>query len=328
MRVAFLYPGQGTQRPGMLHDLPDQPAVAATLAEAERILPGSSGNDTAQALRSTVTAQVALCVAGVAATRALAGAGVTPDAVAGHSVGAFPAAVAAGALTFAEALTTVRRRGELMRDAYPRGYGMAAVLGLTVSRVRRMVESIGTDDDPAYVAVVDTDQQIVVAGSTRALERLAVTAARDGARRVQRLDIGVPSHCPLLGGVADALADLLGTVPRRRLTVPYVGDSTGRLLRDTGAVLDDLARGVATTVRWRDATALLGELGTTLFIQAPPGHVLARMAGAAHPHARVLALAETGVADAAVRARRAREHPDPPSNSRSVRRPATPGERR
>ena len=121
-----------------------------------------------------------------------------------------------------------------------------------------------------------------------------------GARRVQRLDIGVPSHCPLLDHVADAMADHLAKIPQRPLAVPYVGDATGRLLHDSGAVLDDLARGIATTVRWRDAIALLGELGTTVFIQTPPGHVLARIAQAAHPRARVITLAETGIADAAL----------------------------
>ncbi|WP_162641725.1 ACP S-malonyltransferase [Streptosporangium sp. 'caverna'] len=311
MSVAFLYPGQGTQRPGMLHGLPGHPAVTATLAEAERILPGSSRQDTAEALRSTVTTQVALCIAGVAATRALADEGAAPDAVAGHSSGTFPAAVTAGTLTFAEALTAVRHRGELMRDAYPSGYGMAAVLGLTVPQVRRVVASITTDDDPAYVAVIDTDQQVVIAGSTRALERLTAPAARAGARRVQRLHIGVPSHCPLLDQVADAMADHLAKIPQRPLAVPYLGDATGRLLHDSGAVLDDLARGIATTVRWRDAIALLGELGTTVFIQTPPGHVLARIAQAAHPRARVVTLAETGIADAALLARRAHRRTEP-----------------
>ncbi|GAA3514029.1 malonate decarboxylase subunit epsilon [Streptosporangium album] len=308
-----MYPGQGTQRPGMLHGLPDHPAVTATLTEAEQILPGSSQQDTAEALKSTVTAQVALCIAGVAATRALADEGATPDAVAGHSSGAFPAAVAAGTLTFAEALAAVHHRGELMRDAYPSGYGMAAVLGLTVPQVRRVVESITTDDDPAYVAVIDTDQQIVVAGSTRALERLAATAAQAGARRVQHLDISVPSHCPLLDRVADAMADHLAKIPQRHLTVPYLGDATGRLLHDTDAVLNDLARSIATTVKWRDGTALLGELGTTLFIQTPPGHVLARIAQAAHPHARVITLADTSIADAALLTRRAHLPTRPPT---------------
>ncbi|WP_165969771.1 malonate decarboxylase subunit epsilon [Nonomuraea terrae] len=309
MKVAFLYPGQGTQRPGMLHDLPAHPAVAETLAEAEHILPGSSLQDSAEALRSSVTAQVALCIAGVAATRALDREGATPDAVAGHSAGAFPAAVASGALTFTEALTAVRKRGELMRDAYPRGYGMAAVLGLSVPQVRRVVEKVATEADPAYVAVIDSDQQVVVAGGAHALERLAATAAEAGARHVQRLDIAVPSHCPLLAGVADAMTDHLAAVPRRRLTVPYLSDSTGRLLHDAGAILDDLARGVATTVRWRDVTALLGELGITLFVQTPPGHVLARFARAAHPDARVVALAGTRITDVVFLARRARRPP-------------------
>ncbi|WP_431933795.1 ACP S-malonyltransferase [Nonomuraea jabiensis] len=306
MKVAFLYPGQGTQRPGMLHDLPRHPAVAETLAEAERVLPGSSRQDGAEALESSVTVQVALCIAGVAATRALAREGATPDVVAGHSAGAFPAAVTSGVLTFAEALTAVRRRGELMRAAYPSGYGMAAVLGLSVAQVRRVVEEVTTGTDPAYVAVIDSDQQVVVAGGVRALERLAAAAAEAGARRVRVLDIAVPSHCPLLAGVADAMADHLAAVPRRHLDVPYLSDSTGRLLHDAGAVLDDLACGVATTVRWRDVNAVLGELGTTLFVQTPPGHVLARFAHAAHPDARVVALAGTSLSDAAFLTRRAR----------------------
>ncbi|MFG2076202.1 ACP S-malonyltransferase [Nonomuraea maritima] len=322
LSVAFLYPGQGTQRPGMLHDLPRHPAVAATLAEAEQLLPGSSRDD-AQALESTVTTQVALCVAGVAATRALACAGVAPDVVAGHSTGTFPAAVAAGVLTFGEALDAVRLRGELMRRAYPSGYGMTAVLGLGPAAVRRVVEAAGTDDDPAYVAVVDTDQQVVVSGSLRALERVAAAAATAGARRVVRLDIAVPSHCPLLAGVADAMAGHLRNVPRRRLSVPYLSDSTGRLLHDAGTVLDDLARGVATTVRWWDVTGLLGELGAALFVQAPPGQVLARMARAAYPRARVLALDDTDVADVAAYARRTRSSHSAYS-AHSAREPAVP----
>lgn len=304
VRVAFMYPGQGAQRPRMLRDLPGHPAVTATLAEAERILPGSSRQDGAEDLRSTVTVQVALCVAGVAATRALADEGATPDAVAGHSAGAFPAAVAAGVLTFAEALVAVRRRGELMRDAYPSGYGMAAVLGLSVPQVRRAVASIATGDDPAYVAVIDTDRQVVVAGSTRALDRLTTAAARAGARRVQRLDVAVPSHCSLLGGVAEAMAEHLTVIPRRRLTVPYAG-GTGRLLHSAGAVLDDLAQSVATELRWRDTVALLAELGTAMFVQTPPGHVLGHLAQAACPYARVVTLADTGIADTAFRVRSA-----------------------
>ncbi|MEU6716538.1 acyltransferase domain-containing protein [Nonomuraea sp. NPDC046802] len=258
--------------------LPAHAAVTATLAQAERLLPGSSCQDDARALESTLTAQVALCVAGVAVTRALADEGAAPDAVAGHSAGAFPASVAAGALTFGEALDAVRLRGELMREACPSGYGMSAVLGLRSCAVKRVVESIATGDDPAYVAVVDTDQQVVVSGSLRTLERLAAAAARAGARRVLRLDIAVPSHCPLLAGVAEAMVARLRDVPRRRLTVLYVSDSTGRLLHDADSVLNDLARGVATTVRWRDVTGLLGELGAAVFVQAPPGHVLAWMA--------------------------------------------------
>ncbi|MEO3810322.1 acyltransferase domain-containing protein [Sphaerisporangium sp. B11E5] len=303
VRVAFLYPGQGAQRPGMLHDLPRHPAVAGTLAEAERVLPGSSRRDGAEELASTVGAQVALCVAGVAATRALAAEGATPDVVAGHSAGGFPAAVAAGVLTFPEALRAVHHRATLMRDAHPTGYGMTAVLGPTVPQVRRLIAAVSTAADPLYLAVVDSGHQTVVTGTLGALARLTRAAPGYGAHRVQRLPIPVPSHCPLLTPVATAMATHLASVPHRPLTTPFIANSTARVLTTPGAVLHDLAWGVATTLRWHDATALLGELGITLFLQSPPGHVLTHLL----PSSRTVALADTPLRDAALAVRRARD---------------------
>ena len=137
MKVAYLFPGQGAQEPGMLHALPDHPAVAATLAAAPT-------PDDAAALRSTVTAQTALYLAAVASARALAAEGVEPDVVAGHSVGTFAAAVVAGVLTFEEALTAVHLRATMMERAFPSGYGMVAVVGPpaapTTKRPRRHLD--------------------------------------------------------------------------------------------------------------------------------------------------------------------------------------------
>ncbi|MDB6127564.1 MAG: mdcH, partial [Verrucomicrobia bacterium] len=130
MSVAFLFPGQGAQESGMLRSLPRHPAIAATLAEANRELECATDDlDSADALRTTEGVQVALFIAGVAGARALAAESIRPDFVAGMSVGAFAAAVVAGALDFLPALRLVRSRGRLMQAAYPSGYGMAAIVG-------------------------------------------------------------------------------------------------------------------------------------------------------------------------------------------------------
>ena len=136
MRVALLFPGQGAQEPGMLARLPASPAAQATLAEASEALGRDvRALDTAEALAGTAATQLALLIAGVAAARALAAEGVGPDVVAGHSVGAFAAAVTADVLALGDAVRAVALRGALMAAAYPQGYGMAAVIGLPERRL-------------------------------------------------------------------------------------------------------------------------------------------------------------------------------------------------
>ena len=131
MSVLFTFPGQGAQRPGMLHALPNDAAVAATLAEVAGVLQHDPLLlDTAAALASTRAVQLCLLIAGVAMARSLAAQGALPDMVAGFSIGEYPAAVVAGALDFADAVQLVARRGQLMEESYPSGYGMAAIIGL------------------------------------------------------------------------------------------------------------------------------------------------------------------------------------------------------
>ena len=297
--IALLYPGQGSQEPGMLGALPDHRAVADTLEEAGALLGGPVA-DLDAAPASTVAAQLALFVAATSVDRALRAEGVVPDIVAGHSVGAFAAAVGAGALTFAEGLSAVRLRAELMESLFPAGFGMVAVTGLGESRVRGLV---GTDG-PLSVAVVNAPDQVVVSGPADTLDRFTDPARAAGARRVRRLDVAVPSHSPALLPVRNALHEHLASVPRRTLGCPYVANTTARAVTDAGAVLDDLADSVARTVQWADANRLLQELGTTVYLQLPPGSVLARLAD---DTARVVALGHVPLADAVVLATRDRE---------------------
>ena len=172
MTVAFVYPGQGAQRPGMLSDLPCVPEVDQTLAEAGRLIPGGIGTlDSPASLTRTVPAQLALLVSGVAATRALAARGAAPDIVAGHSVGAFAAAVAAGALQFSEAITAVTHRARRMAELFPHGYGMLAVSGLREEELGKIAEQVTAEGHPAWLANVNSIDQMVLTGTNAALDK-------------------------------------------------------------------------------------------------------------------------------------------------------------
>jgi malonate decarboxylase epsilon subunit len=273
--TALLFPGQGAQQPGFLHDLPDDPQVAATLDEASQVLEQDVLSlDTATALDSTVAVQLTVLIAGVAVTRALVARGVRPSAAAGLSVGSFTAAVAANAMDFADALRLVRLRATQMAAAYPTGYGLAAFEGLSARRLTELVKAIATPDQPLYLANLNAPTEIVVTGADAALEALMRSAQAAGARRAQRLAVTVPSHCPLMDGVSAQLTEAIKAVPIRPPHLTYVGNRRARVLRDADAVREELATNVSHPVLWYDCTSLLYELGERVFIEPPPGAVL------------------------------------------------------
>src|SRR5262245_28531225 len=169
--LAFLYPGQGSQIPGMLRDLPKSNAAQQVLEEAADTLGDIDELDTAAALEQTTNSQLALLICAVAAARTFAGDyDIKPGFVAGHSVGAFAAAVTAGVLTLTEALTAVRLRGELMNQACASGHwGMAALVGLRLQAVRDLLNAVDAGSDQLWIANVNSANQVVLAGTTAAL---------------------------------------------------------------------------------------------------------------------------------------------------------------
>ena len=304
MNLAFLYPGQGAQRSRIFRALPASPAVTNTLDEAATALdhirwPGGLDDlDTAEALRSTTNVQLALVISGVAAARVLTDDhGLVPDFVAGHSVGAFAAAVTAGVLTLSEAMAAVQLRGDLMQQICETGrWGMAAVLGLGATAVRALADRVSTQDNPVWVANINSADQIVLSGTTTALERANDAARQAGARRWELLDVAIASHCPLQAPTAARVAAHLACLPRRTQRVAYLTNTRGRRVRaDAAAVLDDLAQAVARPVQWYDAMGLMGELGATCAIQMPPGHTLAALATESVPGIRALAFDDVGI---------------------------------
>jgi malonate decarboxylase epsilon subunit len=216
------------------------------------------------------------------------------DAAAGLSVGAFGAAVACGALGFADALALVKIRGECMERAYPKGYGMAALGGLDERQVAAILERVGGAESQIYIANINAPTQVVVSGADPALDAAMKLARERGARRAERLAVSTPSHSPLLHAVSERLAAAMRTVEFHAPRALYVSNRRARVV-DAAGVRDDLILNVENVVRWHDSVTVLYELGVRFFVEPPPGQVLTRLAQEAFPMARAMAADEVPI---------------------------------
>lgn len=289
MSSLFAFPGQGAQQAGMLHRLPE--GSTALLEEAsdsigEQVL----ALDSQAALQSTRAVQLCLLLAGVAWARWLMQRSPAPDYVAGLSIGAYPAAVAAGALGFADAVRLVALRGELMQRAYPQGYGMTAVSGLDLASVERLLAEVGGE---LYLANLNSDNQIVIAGSDTAMAEVAAKARSRGQGVARRLAVSVPSHCRLLDSPAAELAEAFANVALRRPRITYLSGSSARPIFDPQRLRDDLAANMARLVDWRATLRTAYERGVRLHLEIPPGSVLSGLARPVFEQGRVLAIEAT-----------------------------------
>lgn len=275
MSVLLAFPGQGAQRPGMLHELPDAPSVRACLDIASEVLGESVLDlDSRAALASTRAVQLCLLVAGVAA------AGLLPPAqfVAGLSIGAYPAAVVAGALAFPDAVRLVALRGELMQQAFPEGFGMTAILGLDLGQLQPLIDSVHGRDTPVYLANINAERQLVIAGSDAAMQAVADLARQQGAGLARRLAVSVPSHCALLQPAGAQLAAAFAQVQLQRPRLRYLSASSARPIVQTEALRDDLAWNLCRVVDWRGVIQHAYERGVRLHLELPPGTVLSGLA--------------------------------------------------
>jgi malonate decarboxylase epsilon subunit len=279
MSVAFVFPGQGSQSPGMLHHLLDHPAVVRTLDEISEALHSDVSNlDSEQGLKSDVSVQLSLLAAGVATARALMEQDVQPAAASGLSVGAFAAAVTAGVLSLHDAVELVKLRAAQMMKLYPDGYGLSAIVGLNESQVTKIVQAVTSVQNPVFVGNINAPRQIVIAGSNVAMDQVLDEARRQGASKAVRLHVSVPSHCPLLQPVADLLERRISSMYLRKPQLVYVGNVTARAMHTKELVARDLVNNIAYGVRWHDATTVLKELGCSLFLEMPPGRILSDLA--------------------------------------------------
>lgn len=286
MKILFTFPGQGTQHEGMLQNLP-----GTELAQARDVLGAEVDTlDSSEVLKHTRAVQLSLLIAGVAWARELERRGVAPDIVSGLSIGAYPAAVVAGALDFADALTLVALRGDLMEQAYPHGYGLTAIMGLTLAQVESLVAGSGT-----YIANLNAETQIVIAGPDDAMADVAKRAMAKGASKAPRLAVSVPSHCELLARPAQKLVEAFSHVTLSRPRYAYLSGSTGRVLWQPERIADDLAMNMARTVRWQEAVISANEREARLAIEMPPGGILTCLTRQAAWEGESISLERSGV---------------------------------
>lgn len=275
MKLLLTFPGQGPQVPQMLHQLPVNETTQQLLSEASAVLGQDAlALDSAEALQKTRAVQLCLLIAGVAYARELQQQGITADFVSGLSIGAFPAAVIAGALTFADAVRLVALRGQLMEEAYPAGYGLAAIVGLPLHRVEMLISQVNSVELPVYLANINAEDQLVIAGSEAAMAQVMALAKSAGAAKTQRLAVSVPSHCALLAQPAKELAQAMQQITLNRPQIAYLSGSSGRVLWQPERIADDLAFNMARTVRWHEAMVAAYEREVRLAIEMPPGAVL------------------------------------------------------
>jgi len=286
MKILFTFPGQGTQHPGMLQHLPGH-----EMAEAREVLGAEADTlDSPEALKHTRAVQLSLLIAGVAWAREMQRRGIEPDLVSGLSIGAYPAAVVAGALDFNDALTLVALRGDLMEQAYPHGYGLTAIMGLTLTQVEALVAGSGT-----YIANLNAETQIVIAGRDEEMAQVAQQARAKGATKAQRLAVSVPSHCALLNAPAQKLTQAFAGVTLSRPRCAYLSGSTARVLWQPERIADDLAMNMARTVRWQEAMVAANEREARLAIEMPPGGILTCLTRQAAWEGETVSLERSGV---------------------------------
>lgn len=281
MKSAFVFPGQGSQSVGMLSAAAEAwPMITETFDEASNVL----GYDLwhlcqhgpAEELNKTMVTQPALLTASVALWRQwCVSDGPRPDFVAGHSLGEYSALVAAESLDFIEAVKLVQLRGELMQDAVPEGQGrMAAILGLEDSDVVSACEASAEGDVVAAVNF-NAPGQVVIAGSAAAVERAIEACKTKGARKAMPLPVSVPSHCALMKGAAEQLAEALEDIRFNDAVIPVVQNVNAEPARDAEALKANLLKQLYSPVLWTNSVQRLATEGVGVAVECGAGKVLA-----------------------------------------------------
>lgn len=277
--IAFLFPGQGSQAVGMGKDLYHKyPVARQTFDQADAALAYKLSQlcfeGPEEQLRLTEITQPAILTVSIAAFRVLAEKGIKPSFAAGHSLGEYSANVAAGTLSFEDAVRTVRNRGRYMQEAVPVGVGaMSAILGMSLAQVAAVCRD-AAQGEVCDAANINSAEQIVISGNTAAVERATKLAEERGAKRAKLLPVSAPFHCSLMKPAQDRLTVDLKALAFHNPVVPIACNVDAAMVRDANASRDALIRQVTGAVRWEQSMQLLISQGVDTFIEVGAGKVL------------------------------------------------------
>jgi [acyl-carrier-protein] S-malonyltransferase len=304
VKLAMIFPGQGSQAVGMLKGYEGLPEISPVRDEAARVL-GSDlvkllDEGPAEALNQTVNTQPAMVTAGYAVYRAwCALGGPKPEVVAGHSLGEYTALVAAGALGFRDCLPLVRFRAQAMQEAVPAGQGaMAAILNLDDAKV---IEACAEAGGEVQAVNFNSPGQVVIAGEKQAVARAIELCKAKGAKRAMALPVSAPFHSTLMKPAAAKLKDYLEKVAVARPQISVINNVDVAIVNEPQAIKDALVRQAASPVRWVEIIRKMREMGVTRIVECGPGKVLAGMTRRIDAQMESFTLAERASLEQALR---------------------------
>lgn len=279
-KIAFVFPGQGSQTVGMGKSLAESNGFVRAFFEGADEKLGYSLSKVIfegpqEELTLTTNAQPALLTTSIAILEYFKQSNITPDYVAGHSLGEYTALVASGAISFEDGVYAVRKRGEFMEEAVPNGEGtMAAVLGLGRKELNEVTDAVTSEGHPVQLANINCPGQIVISGSRKGVELASVKAKEAGAKRVLPLDVSGPFHSSLMKPAAEKLSDVLDSISILEGVIPVIANVSASEMTEPNEIKEKLIEQLSSPVLWEDSVQKMIELGVDTFVEIGPGKVL------------------------------------------------------
>ncbi|WP_261132774.1 ACP S-malonyltransferase [Bacillus sp. Marseille-Q3570] len=306
-KVAFIFPGQGSQQVGMGQDFVKQNEQSAAVFKQaddrlEYSLSSIIANGPEETLTRTENTQPALLTTSIAILKALEDYEIRPDYTAGHSLGEYTALVASKALSFEDAVYAVRRRGMFMEEAVPAGEGaMAAVLGMEADQLEKITTRITADGDSVQLANLNCPGQIVISGSKTGVEKASEAAKEEGAKRIIPLQVSGPFHSELMKPAAEKMGDILDELTIADADIPVVANVTAEPVTEASEIRSKLIEQIYSPVRWEETVRYLLDEGVDTFIEIGPGKVLSGLVKKVHRRATTIAISDPESLEAAVK---------------------------